>query len=114
MKKYILLCVLCFLCGASQAQKIRIKTGIEVLKDQNFKCLEGKRVGLITNPTGVDNQMKSTIDILHEAPNVNLVALFGPEHGVRGDGHQRCHHRIARIFPLRQNPQGYTGDVERH
>ena len=34
MKKYILLCVLCFLCGASQAQKIRIKTGIEVLKDQ--------------------------------------------------------------------------------
>ena len=39
MKKYILLCVLCFLCGASQAQKIRIKTGIEVLKDQNFKVL---------------------------------------------------------------------------
>ena len=65
MKKYILLCLLCVLCGTSQAQKIRIKTGIEVLKDQNFKCLEGKRVGLITNPTGVDNQMKSTIDILH-------------------------------------------------
>lgn len=35
-----------------QAQKIRIKTGIEVLKEQNFRCLEGKRVGLITNPTG--------------------------------------------------------------
>ena len=87
MKKYILLCLLCVLCGTSQAQKIRIKTGIEVLKDQNFKCLEGKRIGLITNPTGVDNQMKSTIDILHEAPNVNLVALYGPEHGVRGDVH---------------------------
>ena len=66
---------------------IRIKTGIEVLKEQNFKCLEGKRVGLITNPTGVDNQLRSTIDILHEAPNVNLVALYGPEHGVRGDVH---------------------------
>ena len=91
MKKYILLCLLCVLCCASQAQKIRIKTGIEVLKDQNFKCLEGKRVGLITNPTGVDNQMKSTIDILHEAPNVNLVALFGPEHGVRGDVHAGDH-----------------------
>ena len=78
---HILLCLLCVLCGASQAQKIRIKTGIEVLKDQNFKCLEGKRVGLITNPTGVDNQMKSTIDILHEAPNVNLVALFLPKLG---------------------------------
>lgn len=45
MKKYILLCLLCVLCGTSQAQKIRIKTGIEVLKDQNFKCLEGKRIG---------------------------------------------------------------------
>ncbi|MFR9166125.1 MAG: exo-beta-N-acetylmuramidase NamZ domain-containing protein [Dysgonomonas sp.] len=69
------------------AQKITIKTGIEVLKEQKFKILEGKRVGLITNPTGVDNNMKSTIDILHEAPNVNLVALFAPEHGVRGDAH---------------------------
>ena len=68
MKKIIIISLLCLLCGSVvQAQKIRIKTGIEVLKDQNFKCLEGKRVGLITNPTGVDNQMKSTIDILHEA-----------------------------------------------
>lgn len=87
MKKYILLCVLCALCGALKAQKPKIKTGIEVLKEQNFKCLEGKRVGLITNPTGVDNRLRSTIDILHEAPNVNLVALYGPEHGVRGDVH---------------------------
>ena len=62
-----------------------------MLKEQNFKCLEGKRVGLITNPTGVDNHMKSTIDILHEAPNVNLVALYGPEHGVRGDVHAGDH-----------------------
>ncbi|MEG1617359.1 MAG: DUF1343 domain-containing protein [Bacteroidales bacterium] len=58
-----------------------------MLRESNFKCLEGKRVGLITNPTGVDAQLKSTIDILHEAPNVNLVALYGPEHGVRGDVH---------------------------
>lgn len=64
-----------------------IKTGIEILKEQGFDCLEGKRVGLITNPTGVDNRMKSTIDILHEAGNVNLVALYGPEHGVRGEMH---------------------------
>lgn len=77
--------VCCLLVGQVSAKQI--KTGIEVLKEQNFKCLEGKRVGLITNPTGVDNSLKSTIDILHEAPNVNLVALFGPEHGVRGDIH---------------------------
>ena len=87
MRKLFILSLLCILCGAAQAQKITIKTGIEVLKAQNFKCLEGKRVGLITNPTGVDNNMKSTIDILNEAPNVNLVALYGPEHGVRGDVH---------------------------
>lgn len=69
------------------AKKITIKTGIEVLKEQNFKILEGKRVGLITNPTGVDNNLVSTVDILFNAPNVNLVALYGPEHGVRGDIH---------------------------
>lgn len=65
----------------------QVKTGIEVLRSQNFKILEGKRVGLITNPTGVDSKMKPTIDILFEAPNVKLVALFGPEHGVRGDAY---------------------------
>ena len=91
MKKILLLCLLCTLCSMAQAKKIKVKTGIEVLKEQNFKCLEGKRVGLITNPTGVDNNMKSTVDILFEAPNVNLVALFGPEHGVRGDVHAGDH-----------------------
>ena len=62
-----------------------VKPGIEVLRESNFECLKGKRVGLITNPTGVDNDLRSTIDILHESPEVNLVALFAPEHGVRGD-----------------------------
>ncbi|MFV0273216.1 MAG: exo-beta-N-acetylmuramidase NamZ domain-containing protein [Macellibacteroides fermentans] len=89
--RYILLAMIPFFAGTAFAQKIRIQTGIEVLKQSNFKILEGKRVGLITNPTGVDNQLKSTIDILHEAPNVNLVALFGPEHGVRGDVHAGDH-----------------------
>ncbi|MDD6851017.1 MAG: DUF1343 domain-containing protein [Bacteroidales bacterium] len=63
------------------------KPGIETLRDSGFAQLNGKRVGLITNPTGVDNNLKSTVDILHEASGVNLVALFGPEHGVRGDVH---------------------------
>jgi len=86
-KTSIILSVFCLLSTICFAQKIKIKTGIEVLKEQNFKVLEGKRIGLITNPTGVDNNMKSVIDILHEAPNVQLVALFAPEHGVRGDAH---------------------------
>lgn len=87
----MILFALCALSPNVFSQKIKIKTGIEMLKEQNFKVLEGKRVGLITNPTGVDNDMKSTIDILHEAPNVNLVALFAPEHGVRGDAHAGDH-----------------------
>ena len=90
MKKILLLASFLFLLTGMnelQAQKIKIKTGIEVLKSQNFKCLEGKRVGLITNPTGVDNNLVSDVDILHAAKNVNLVALFGPEHGVRGNAH---------------------------
>jgi len=63
----------------------KVKCGIDVLKERNFDLLKGKKVGLITNPTGVDINLKSTIDILHESKEVNLVALYGPEHGVRGD-----------------------------
>jgi uncharacterized protein YbbC (DUF1343 family) len=65
--------------------KAKVKTGIEVLRERNFDILKGKRVGLVTNPTGVDSKLKSTIDILFESPDVNLVALYGPEHGVRGN-----------------------------
>ncbi|MFO7668807.1 MAG: DUF1343 domain-containing protein [Bacteroidales bacterium] len=61
----------------------QVKTGIDVLEERGFGLLKGKRVGLVTNPTGVDRQLRSTIDILHE--NVDLRALYGPEHGVRGD-----------------------------
>ncbi len=75
------------LSSMSFAQNIKVKTGIEVLKETKFKPLQGKRVGLITNATGVDNNLKSTVDILHQAPGVELVALYGPEHGVRGDVH---------------------------
>ncbi len=63
----------------------KVKTGIEVLRDRNFDILKGKRVGLVTNPTGVDSKLKSTIDILFEAKEINLTALYGPEHGVRGN-----------------------------
>ena len=62
-----------------------VKTGIEQLVSSDFKVLQGKRIGLITNPTGVDHNLRSTVDILFNAPGVKLVSLFGPEHGVRGD-----------------------------
>lgn len=66
-------------------QKVEFKLGIDVLEQIDFALLKGKRVGLVTNPTGVDSKLNSTVDILHNHKNVNLIALFGPEHGVRGN-----------------------------
>ncbi|HBZ26194.1 MAG TPA: DUF1343 domain-containing protein [Rikenellaceae bacterium] len=87
MKITRLLITISFMFASAVLPAQDVDTGIDVLKEQKFKILEGKRVGLITNPSGFDNTLKSTIDVLFEAPNVNLVALFGPEHGVRGDVH---------------------------
>ncbi|MCK5824182.1 MAG: DUF1343 domain-containing protein [Ichthyobacteriaceae bacterium] len=80
MKQKLLLLVITIFALTANAQ---VKTGIEVLRDNNFDILKDKRVGLITNPTAIDRNYESTIDIL--AKNVNLVALYGPEHGVRGN-----------------------------
>ena len=73
------------LCTLAQAKTPVVKTGVEVLRDRGFEGLVGRKVGLVTNPSGVDSQLRSTIDILYNAPGVELVALYGPEHGVRGD-----------------------------
>ena len=62
-----------------------VETGLEVLVKTRFEELKGKRIGLITNPTGVDKNLNSCIDLIYNAPGVNLVALYGPEHGVRGE-----------------------------
>jgi uncharacterized protein YbbC (DUF1343 family) len=61
-----------------------VLNGIDVLVKNNFAPLKGKRVGLITNHTGQDRERNVTIDLLKQAPGVMLVALFGPEHGIRG------------------------------
>jgi uncharacterized protein YbbC (DUF1343 family) len=78
----IIILSLSFICCS---QSLKVTTGIENLKESNFKILQGKKVGLITNPTGVDSKLKSTIDLLFETKNLKLAALYGPEHGVRGD-----------------------------
>ena len=69
----------------------QVYTGIDMLERYGFEELQGKRVGLVTNPSGVDRNLRSTIDILMDAPGVELVALFGPEHGVRGDAYAGDH-----------------------
>ncbi|MBN8210444.1 DUF1343 domain-containing protein [Bacillus sp. NTK071] len=64
--------------------KNKFKLGVEVLLDEQKALIEGKSVGLITNPTGVDQNLTSIVDLLHNDPDVDLKALYGPEHGVRG------------------------------
>jgi uncharacterized protein YbbC (DUF1343 family) len=59
--------------------------GIDVLVEQGFQTLRGQRVGLVTNQTGRTREGRSTIDVLHHAPEVKLVRLFSPEHGIRGE-----------------------------
>lgn len=74
-----------FVSGGCNASGRVVKPGVEVLVERDFAGLKGKRVGLVTNPSGVDRYLNSTVDILYNAPGVELVALYGPEHGVRGD-----------------------------
>ncbi len=64
-------------------------TGVDILEQENFAPLQGKRVGLITNQTGMDREGRRTIDVLHNAPGVKLVAIFTPEHGLFGKLDQR-------------------------
>lgn len=82
MKKIILAI---FVFATTLVASATVKPGVEVLRDGGFAQLQGKRVGLLTNPSGVDNNLVSTIDILAQAEGVKLNALYSPEHGVRSD-----------------------------
>ncbi len=61
------------------------RLGLETFLDSSTDLVAGKRVGLVACPSSVDRQLRSSIDRLHRHPAVNLVALYGPEHGIRGD-----------------------------
>jgi uncharacterized protein YbbC (DUF1343 family) len=62
-----------------------VKLGVEVLFAKHLDLIRGRHVGLITNPTGMDSQLDSIIELFRSHPDVKLVALYGPEHGVRGN-----------------------------
>ncbi|MFB6214693.1 MAG: exo-beta-N-acetylmuramidase NamZ domain-containing protein [Candidatus Bipolaricaulia bacterium] len=61
----------------------KVKLGVDVL-EENIGLVRGKRIGLVTNSTGYNSELESTVDVLFNDPRVNLTALFGPEHGIRG------------------------------
>ncbi|MEV5035538.1 DUF1343 domain-containing protein [Peribacillus frigoritolerans] len=71
--------------AVKEKKKQKVSPGIEVLLKEEKNVLSGKKVGLITNPTGIDSKLTSIVDLLHDDPDIHLTALFGPEHGVRGD-----------------------------
>ncbi len=95
-------------CAAAQ-----VKTGLDVLIENNFKPLAGKRIGLLTNQTGIDRSGRRNIDILAHAPDLKLTAIFSFEHGLSGtreDNHIESSVDNAtgvRIYSL------YNGDVRK-
>ncbi len=74
--------ILAFSCLESQA---RVYSGLEVFLSKYLYLVKGKRVGLVTNQTGVNADKISTVNLLYKNPNIRLVALFAPEHGIRGN-----------------------------
>lgn len=70
--------------AAAATARAALVPGVEVLLSDSAHLVRGKRVGLITNQSGMNRQRRSTIDLLHTLPHVKLVALFSPEHGIRG------------------------------
>lgn len=72
----------------------RVMTGIDVLREQNFSPLLGKRVGLITNQTGLDHEGQRTLDLFYKAPGVRLRAIFSPEHGLFGKADEKINSSI--------------------
>jgi uncharacterized protein YbbC (DUF1343 family) len=86
------LCLALAACGsgerpAAKAPAVgpKVKLGVEVFVEKHLDLVKGKRVGLITNPTGTDSSLRTTIDLFRSNPAIDLVALYGPEHGVRGN-----------------------------
>ncbi len=65
-------------------RETKLLLGNENLMQNHLNLVKNKRVGLLTNPSGVNSQLQTTADMLHAHPDVNLTALYGPEHGIRG------------------------------
>ncbi len=70
--------------NSPHTQTCQVLSGIDVLQRDHFKQLNGQRVGVVTNHTGINREWISTVQLLNEAKEVHLVALFSPEHGFEG------------------------------
>lgn len=81
----LLIFIIVFVFGRAIMVDSKVKLGLEVLLDERFSLIKGKRIGLITNQTGVDSHLRSNIDILYKYSGIKLTTLFAPEHGIRGE-----------------------------
>ena len=80
-----------------------MQLGLDIFLKNNLNLVKGKQIGLVACPSSVDHDLRSVVERLHENPDVNLVALFGPEHGLRGDA-QAGKHVGTYIDPLTDLP----------
>ncbi|PIE22251.1 MAG: hypothetical protein CSA62_13160 [Planctomycetota bacterium] len=81
----LLLALAAPLLTQNKAAKSLVRSGLDVLVDEDFRRLEGRKVGLITNHTGIDREGRQNVDLFYGSKRFQLVALFGPEHGIRGE-----------------------------
>ncbi|MFJ3698458.1 exo-beta-N-acetylmuramidase NamZ domain-containing protein [Streptomyces sp. NPDC090052] len=70
--------------AAAHGRRARVSTGFDRLAADGYGLLDGERVGIVTNPTGVTQDVRHIVDVMHADRRVNLTAVFGPEHGFRG------------------------------
>src|SRR5699024_9756779 len=75
-----------------------MKVGLDVFLENGYKSFIGKRIGLVTNITGVNNKLISSIDLFYEHPDIHLTALYAPEHGIRSDA-KECEKVASMIDP---------------
>ena len=83
MRKFIVLNLIAIALAFSQQS--RVKIGAEILIEKHLDLIKGKKVGIVTNHTGILPDGRHIVDVLNEIEGVKIVALFGPEHGIRGE-----------------------------
>lgn len=76
--------------GCTSAQPAgQVRTGLDHLADADFATLQGRRIGLVTNHSGIDREGRHILDLMHQSDNAHLVAVFSPEHGIRGTADEK-------------------------
>jgi uncharacterized protein YbbC (DUF1343 family) len=82
----LFLCLLCLpLFSQTVSAQPKVLSGLDVMQADDFAVLKGKKVGLITNHSGINAKGEHILDLMHDSPNVELVGIFTPEHGIRGE-----------------------------